>query len=98
MVKRCIGIDVGSSYLCAVQIMRIGKAFCIERIFDAKARRETDSMPNILKKLTGKYGFNRRAAVAVSVPNNTVFFRNLEADSVGFEQTAGTSRSPGPRA
>ena len=93
MVKRCIGIDVGSSYLCAVQIMRIGKAFCIERIFDAKARRETDSMPNILKKLTGKYGFNRRAAVAVSVPNNTVFFRNLEADSVGFEQTAGTSSS-----
>lgn len=93
MVKRCIGIDVGYSYLCAVQIMRIGKAFCIEKAFDTQARRDTDSLSDILKTLVGKYGFDRRAAVAISVPNNTVFFRNLETDSVGFEQTAGRSSS-----
>ena len=93
MVKRCIGIDVGSSYLCAVQILRIGKAFCIEKAFDTQARRDTDSTPDILKTLVGKYGFDRRAAVAISVPNSTVFFRNLETDSVGFEQTAGSSSS-----
>ena len=93
MVKRCIGIDVGFSYLCAVQVMRIGKAFCIEKAFDTQARRDTDSTPDILKTLVGKYGFDRRAAVAISVPNNTVFFRNLETDSVGFEQTAGQSSS-----
>ena len=93
MVKRCIGIDVGSSYLCAVQIMRIGKDFCIEKAFDTQARRDTDSPSDILKTLVGKYGFDRRAAVAISVPNNTVFFRNLETDSVGFEQTAGRSSS-----
>jgi len=91
MVKRCIGIDVGSSYLCAVQIMRMGKAFCIEKVYDTQARRETDYPSDILKKLIGKYGFDRRAAVAISMPNNTVFFRNLETDSVGFEQTAGIS-------
>jgi Tfp pilus assembly PilM family ATPase len=93
MVKRCIGIDVGSSYLCAVQIMRIGKAFCIEKVYDTQARRETDYPSDILKKLVGKYGFDRRAAVAISVPNNTVFFRNLKADSVGSEQTDGLSSS-----
>jgi len=93
MVKRCIGIDVGYSYLCAVQIMRIGKAFCIEKAFDTQARRDTDSTSDIIKKLVGKYGFDRRAAVAISVPNNTVFFRNLETDSVGFEQTTGHSSS-----
>ena len=93
MVKRCIGIDVGTSYLCAVQVMRIGKAFCIEKAFDTQARRDTDSPSDILKKLVGKYGFDRRAAVAISVPNNTVFFRNLETDSVGFEQTAGQGSS-----
>jgi len=93
MVKRCIGIDVGSSYLCAVQVMRIGKAFCIEKAFDTQARRDTDSTSDILRQLVGKYGFDRRAAVAISMPNNTVFFRNLETDSVGFEQIAGQSSS-----
>jgi Tfp pilus assembly PilM family ATPase len=73
--------------------MRIGNDFCIEKAFDTQARRDTDSPSDILKTLVGKYGFDRRAAVAISVPNNTVFFRNLEADSVGSEQTAGRSSS-----
>ena len=89
MVKRCIGIDVGHSYLCAVQVMRIGKAFCIEKAFDMQARRDTDSPSDILRKLIGKHGFDRRAAVAISVPNDTVFFRNLDTNSVGFEQNTG---------
>ena len=93
MVKRCIGIDVGSSYLCAVQVLRIGKTFCIEKIFDTQARRGTDSASDTLKTLFSKHGFDRRAAVAISMPNDAVFFRCLETDSVGLEQVRGRGYS-----
>jgi len=86
MVKRCIGIEVGPSHLCAVQVLRIGKAFCIEKVFDTQARRDTDSASETLKTLVSEHGFDRRAAVAISMPSDAVFFRNLETDSVGLEQ------------
>ena len=86
MVKRCIGIDIGSSYLRAVQIVRTGDELCIEKVFSAQTRRSKDSPPEILRRLSGKYGFDRRADVAISMPNDAVFFRNLETDSAGLEQ------------
>ena len=86
MVKRCIGIDVGPSYLCAVQVLRIGKAFCVEKVFDTQARRDTDSASETLRTLVGKHGFDRRAAVSISLPGDAVFFRSVETDSAGLEQ------------
>ena len=91
-VKRAIGIDIGSSHLCAVQIMRIGKAFCIEKVFKTQIRRSTDSPSAILKAKMSEYGFSRRAAMAVSVPNEAVFFRRLETDYAGLDQI----RASGP--
>ena len=90
MAKRCIGIDVGSSYLCAVQVLRIGKAFCIEKIFDTQARRDTDSASDTLRALVSKKGFDRRAAVAISMPNDAVYFRGVETDAAGLEQVRGS--------
>ena len=43
-------------------------------------------MPDILKTLISRQGFDRRADVAISMPHDTVFFRNLETDSAGLEQ------------
>jgi len=86
MVKRCIGIDIGSSYLRAVQIVRTGDELCIEKVFSAQTRRSKDSPPEILRQLSSKYGFDRRADVAISMPHDAVFFRNLETDSAGLEQ------------
>ena len=86
MVKRCIGIDIGSSYLRAVQIVRTGDELCIEKVFSVQTRRSKDSPPEILKRLSSKYGFDRRADIAISMPHNAVFFRNLETDSAGLEQ------------
>ncbi len=86
MVKRCIGIDIGSSYLCAVQIVRTAGEFCIEKVFDTQIRRSTDSPENILRLLFSRYGFDRRADVAISMPHDAVFFRNLNTDSAGLEQ------------
>lgn len=91
-IKRGIGIDIGSSRLCAVQILRIGKAFCIEKIFNTQIQRGIDSPSDILKTLVRKHGFNRRAAMAISVPNEAVFFRSMETDFAGLEQIR-TSRS-----
>ncbi|MFC1634996.1 hypothetical protein ACFL5Z_09150 [Planctomycetota bacterium] len=91
-VKRAIGIDIGSSHLSAVQILRIGKAFCIEKVFKTQIRRSTDTPSNILKAKMSEYGFSRRAAVAVSVPNEAVFFRRLETDYAGLDQI----RNSGP--
>lgn len=91
-VKRAIGIDIGASHLCAVQILRIGKAFCIEKVFKTQLRRSTDSPSAMLKAKMSEYGFSRRAAVAVSIPNESVFFRRLQADYTKLEQI----RAAGP--
>ena len=86
MIKRCIGIDIGSTYLCAVQIARTDEDFCIEKVFDAQIRRSTDSPGEMLRPLFSRYGFDKRADVAISMPHDAVFFRNLETDSAGLEQ------------
>lgn len=86
MIKRCIGIDIGFSYLCAVQIVRTDGEFCIEKIFSTQIRRSTDSPDDILRLLFSRYAFDKRAYVAISMPHDAVFFRNLETDSAGVEQ------------
>lgn len=80
MVKRCIGIDMSSSCLCALQIARTGEQFLVEKVFSAQTRRSTDLPSQILKQLINQHGFDRRAEVAISMSHDTVFFRNLEAD------------------
>jgi len=86
MIKRCIGIDIGFSYLRAVQIVRTEDELCIEKLFSAQTRRSKDSPQEILRSLTNKHGFDRRADVAVSMPHEAVFYRNLETDFAGLEQ------------
>ena len=86
MVKRCIGIDIGSSCICAVQVMRTDGGFCVEKVFGTQIRRSTDSPEEMLRLLFNRYGFDRRADVAISMPHDAVFFRNLKTDSAGLEQ------------
>lgn len=81
MAKRCIGIDIDSQHLRAVQIVRTGHEFRIENVFCTQTRRSTDSTPEILKSLTSRHGFDRRADVATSMSHNAVFFRDLKIDS-----------------
>jgi Tfp pilus assembly PilM family ATPase len=92
MANRCIGIDIDSSCLHAVQISRTGDEFNIENIFSIQTRRSTDSPQDVLKALTTQYWFDRHADVAISMPNDAVFFRNLESDSAGSEQKRGLSK------
>lgn len=93
MVKRCIGIDIGFSYLRAVQIMRTEDELCIEKVFSAQTRQSKDSPQEILSQLSSKHGFDRRSDVAISMPHDAVFFRNLETDFAGLEQIRQVPRS-----
>jgi len=86
MAKRCIGIDIGSSYLRAAQIVRTGQELRVERVFSAPIRRSTDTLPGMLRSLLNQHGFDRRAEVAVSLPHSAVFFRRIETDFAGLEQ------------
>ena len=86
MIKKCIGIDIGRSYLRAVQIMRTGDELCIEKVFSTPTRRSQDSPPEILRQLSDKHGFDGRADIAITMPHDTVFFRNLETDFAGLQQ------------
>ena len=85
MVKRCIGIDIGFSYLRAVQIVRTEDELCIEKVFSAQTRRCKDSPQEILRSLSNNHGFDRRADVAVSMPHDAVFYRSIETDVAGLE-------------
>ena len=86
MAKRCIGIDIGFSYLRAVQVSRTGDELCIENVFGTQTRRSKDSPQEILRHLCGEHGFDHRADVAISMPHNAVFYRSLETDVAGLEQ------------
>jgi len=86
MPKRAIGIDIGSSYLRAVQLSRTNGNFHVEKVFSTQTRRSTDRLPDILSSLTTKYGFDRRALVATSLPHNSIFFRSLECDSAALDR------------
>ena len=93
MVKRCIGIDIGFSYLRAVQIARTADELCIEKVFSAQTRRSKDSPQEILRQLSSKHGFDYRADVAISMPHDAVFYRNLETDFAGLEQIQRLTKS-----
>ena len=93
MVKRCIGIDIGRSYLRAVQIVRTPDELCIEKVFSAPTRRSEDSPTEILRQLSGKHGFDQRADVAISMPHDAVFFRSLETDLPPPEQIRRLTKS-----
>ena len=75
MVKRCIGIDIGSSCICAVQVMRTDEGFCVEKVLGTQIRRSTDSPEEVLRLLFNQHGFDRRAEVAISMSHDAVFFQ-----------------------
>jgi Tfp pilus assembly PilM family ATPase len=93
MIKRCIGIDIGLSYLRAVQIMRTEEELCIEKVFSTQTRRSKDSPQEILRSLSSNHGFDLRADVAVSMSHDAVFYRSLETDIAGLEQISRYTRS-----
>lgn len=86
MDKRCIGIDIGPAHLRAAQILGTPDGFRVEKVFGTATRRASDSLGDIIRSLFNDHGFDRRAEVAVSMPHDAVFFRNIQTDAAGLEQ------------
>ncbi len=85
MIKRCIGIDVGRTYVRAVQMARTPEGLVLEKAFGMQTRRSTDSMPKILQSLTTEHGFDQHADVAVSMPSQAVSFVEIQTDAPGLQ-------------
>lgn len=85
MIKKCIGIDVGRTYVRAVQMARTPDGPVIEKAFGMQTRRSTDSVSQILRSLTTEHGFDRRADVAVSMPSQDVAFVEIQTDEAGLQ-------------
>jgi len=85
MIKKCIGIDLGRTYVHAVQMARTPEGLVIEKAFGTQTRRSTDSVPKILQSLTTEHGFDRHADVAVSMPSQAVSFAEIQTDAAGLQ-------------
>ena len=80
MAKRCIGIDINSTKTHAVQLLVSGKGiFHVEKVFSSLMRRQSDTPSELLKSLTRKHGFNKRANVALALSNNDVYCATIDA-------------------
>lgn len=93
MIKRYIGIDIEESCLSAVQLMRTDQQFCIDKVFRGQINSNLDSIPSILKTLISEHGFDQRAGIAVSLPDDAVFFRSLKSESFGDQPIDAISES-----
>ncbi len=86
MPKRCIGIDIGHVHVCAAQVARTAEGLRLEKAFAMQTRHGTDSVPAILRSLTDAHGFDRRADVAIALPQPVFFFADIETDAGGVER------------
>ena len=85
MIKRCIGIDMGRTYVRAVQIARTPEGHVLEKAFGMQTRRSTDSVSQVLQALTTEHGFDRRAEVAISMPSQAVAFVEIQAEEADLK-------------
>jgi hypothetical protein len=86
MDKRYIGIDIGPAHIRAAQILGTPDGFRVEKVFCTATRRASDSPTEIMRSLFETHGFDRGAEVAVSMPHDALFFRNIQTDAAGLDQ------------
>ncbi len=86
MTKRAIGIDIGATEFRAVQMVRDGDRFAVEKVFIAPMRRSTDRLSDILRDLGTRHGFDWQADVAVAMTPAEVFYREITVEPEDLER------------
>jgi Tfp pilus assembly PilM family ATPase len=86
MGRRAIGIDIGLHHIRAVQMARDGDRLVIERTFTSPMRRSTDQPDETLRALSSHHGFDWQADVAVAMPSDSVFYRELTVQTQVLEE------------
>jgi hypothetical protein len=79
--KRAIGIDITPHCIRALQITEQAGQLTIEKVFSAPTQRHSDAPSSVLQQLTEHGGFDWHAEVAIAMPHNAVFYREVETDS-----------------
>ncbi len=79
--RRAIGVDITPYCIRALQMSELAGQLTIESVFSAPTQRHSDTPTSVLQQLTEHYGFDWRAEVAVAMPHNTVFYREVETES-----------------
>jgi len=69
-----------------VQVARTTEGLCLEKAFAVQTRRSTDSLPATLHSLRDRHGFDRRADVAIALPQQVFFFADIETDAGGLDR------------
>lgn len=79
--------------MSAVQISYTDQQVRIERVFSEKIGEAENEIPNTLRDLINKHDFDRRAAIAIALPDDAIFFRSIKAESVDDNQVDLISQS-----
>jgi Tfp pilus assembly PilM family ATPase len=83
MAKRCIGIDINSTKTHAVQLLVSGKGkFHVEKVFSSSMRRQSDTPTELLKSLTHKHGFNKRANAALALSSSDLYCATIDTEQI----------------
>jgi Tfp pilus assembly PilM family ATPase len=83
MAKRCIGIDINSTKAHAVQLLVSGKGkFHVEKVFSSSMRRQLDTPTELLKSLTHKHGFNKRANAALALSSSDLYCAIIDTEQM----------------
>jgi len=83
--SRSIGIDIGADCVRAVQVARTRRGLVVERAYAAAAT-SPDVVVHVLRELTARHGFSRRARIAVAMPHGAVCFRAVHTDIHAWQQ------------
>jgi Tfp pilus assembly PilM family ATPase len=84
--RRSIGVDITPYCIRALQIREQADQFYIEKAFSVPTQRHSDTPIAIIRQLTEHHGFDRRLDVAVAMPHNSVFYREVKMDSCRPDQ------------
>jgi len=83
MAKRCIGIDINSTKTHAVQLLVSGKGkFHVEKVFSSSMRRQADTPTELLKSLTHRHGFNKRAVAALALSGGDLYCATIDTEQI----------------
>jgi hypothetical protein len=86
MSRRFVGIEIGASRLCGVQILRSRGAWSVERAAEqalppgALSQDSGETLRDAFTALISNGGFRAGAPATVSMPPGSVFFQSLDTD------------------
>jgi|GEM_PF-3882329 len=78
MKNRAIGIDISCSNIHAVQLIKNGDDYTVEKSMSTPTRSASDSISRFLSSLTNQHGFDNKALAAVNTPTSSTYYQDVD--------------------